>query len=198
MLENILPHIKKWWLSFIFLFFGWLLTVQFWQALTYDIMAAVDNPHPFLFWPLYFVMDNLTLIIHEAGHTMFGLFGHRFTSILGGTLMQLLLPTAIFIAGWFYRNIYTAQLGLFWLAFSWFDTAAYCLDAKYRLLPLIGNLPKSAHDFYNILSSLGWMDHYRSIAMIMFVLGLLIMLLSLLWPLFVKKEAEYVNLDLDT
>src|SRR2546422_2587738 len=46
-------------------------------------------------------LDSLDLAIHEFGHPLFGLFG-EFIGVLGGTLMQLLMP-AIFV-GYFWRQ----------------------------------------------------------------------------------------------
>ena len=74
------------------------------------------------------------------------------------------------------------------------DSAAYCADAKYQDLPLIGNLPKSAHDFTNLLNMTSLLEHYRTIAWIMYAIGFLALLGALLWPLFQKKETESVHL----
>ena len=41
--------------------------------------------------PQWFVLDWLNLPMHEAGHTVFVLFG-EFIQFLGGTLMQLAVP----------------------------------------------------------------------------------------------------------
>ncbi|MCU0365459.1 MAG: hypothetical protein MUE93_07320 [Ignavibacteriaceae bacterium] len=49
------------------------------------------------------LLDNIDLVIHEAGHFFFMLFG-KFIYTLGGTLMQIILPSII--AGYFLRNNY--------------------------------------------------------------------------------------------
>jgi hypothetical protein len=194
-IDRSLPYIKKWFFSFLMFIPTWVVIEQFWMALNANILFAVNYPYPFFIWPLMFVLDNLTLIIHEGGHTIFGFFGWRFLGILGGTLMQLLIPFLIFLSAWYKKQITLAQFSLFWLGFSWMDSAAYCYDAMFRNLPLIGNLPKSAHDFHNMLIDLNLINHYKTIAWIMFSIGFLILALGLLWPLFKKEELEYVNLS---
>ena len=60
-----------------------------------------------VYWVLnrgeFSLMDNIDLVIHEAGHFFFSLFG-KFIYTLGGTLMQIILPSII--AGYFFRNNY--------------------------------------------------------------------------------------------
>ena len=42
----------------------------------------------------YGLLDNIDLVIHEAGHFFFSFFG-KFIYTLGGTLMQVILPSVI-------------------------------------------------------------------------------------------------------
>lgn len=166
------------------------------MTIEYNILLAVSYKHVFGFSMIYFVMDNLTLIIHEAGHTIFGIFGWRFLTVLGGTLLQMLIPFVLFIASWRGRKIFASQASLYWLGFAWLDSAAYCADAYTQDLPLIGNLPKSSHDFLNILSDLNILNHYMTVAWIFFTIGFLILLTGILLPLFKSQQTKYVDLDL--
>ena len=193
--ERALPYIKKWFFSGLLFIPTWIVIEQFWMALTANIFFAVNYPYPFFVWPLLWPLDNLTLIIHESGHTIFSFFGWRFLAVLGGTLMQMLIPFAVFATAWYKKQRFTAQFGLFWLGFSWMDSAAYCADAMYRNLPLIGGLPKTAHDFRNILISTNLLDHYMTIAWLMFIVGLLLLVLGLAWPVFERKDYDYVDLE---
>lgn len=193
-IDRSLPFIKKWFFSFLLLIPTWVILEQFWMAIRHNILFAVDYPYPFFLWPFLFILDNLTLIIHEAGHTLFGFFGWRFLGILGGTLMQMLIPFLLFLSAWYKDQRILAQFSLFWLGFSWLDSAAYCADAYQTRLPLIGNLPVSAHDFSNMLTQLQIMDKYLTIAWTMYGIGFVILVAGLIWPLFKKKELEYVNL----
>jgi len=62
----------------------------------------------------YGLLDNIDLVIHEAGHLFFRFFG-KFIYTLGGTLMQIIIPSII--AGFFFRNDYRTgvQVALLWL-----------------------------------------------------------------------------------
>ena len=39
-------------------------------------------------------------VFHEAGHLLFGVFGWETLTVLGGTLMQLLVPMPVFAVAW--------------------------------------------------------------------------------------------------
>ena len=124
-----------------------------------------------------------------------GIFRWRFLTILGGTIMEMLIPFLLFISAWWKHQKAVVQFSLFWLAFAWFDSAAYCMDARFQQLPLIGNLPKTAHDFTNLLTTTGLIDHYRTFAWFMFLIGFVILIISLTWPAFYKnKKPEEVEL----
>ena len=194
--EKTLPFLKTYWFSIILIFWSWFIVKQFYMTIEYNILLAVSYKHVFGFSMIYFVMDNLTLIIHEAGHTIFGIFGWRFLTVLGGTLLQMLIPFVLFIASWRGRKIFASQASLYWLGFAWLDSAAYCADAYTQDLPLIGNLPKSSHDFLNILSDLNILNHYMTVAWIFFTIGFLILLTGILLPLFKSQQTKYVDLDL--
>ena len=189
--------LKKWGLSILLVLFSWFLVKQFWWALKFNIFFAVNYDHVAGFNAIYFLMDNLTLIIHEAGHTIIGIFGWRLFTIMGGTLFQLLFPILVFIFGWRNKKVFTTQIALFWLGFSLLDTAAYCADAFQRQLPLVGNLPKSAHDFFNILNTLNLFEQYKTIAWSIYGLGLLVLAAAILWPLIIPKETKHIQLDLE-
>ncbi len=194
--DKLVPFIKKYWLSAILALFSWFILKQFYLAIRFNIFYAVLYDQPFGFGIIYFLMDNLTLIIHEAGHTIFGIFGWRFLTILGGTLMQMLIPFLIVIWGWFNKKQFIIQASLYWLGFAWIDSAAYADDTLDKAMPLIGNLPKSAHDFGNLLSSMNLLEQHATVAWIMYSIGLLILLFSVIYPVLIPEETEYINLDL--
>ena len=194
--EKAFPFLKTYWFSIILIFWSWFIVKQFYMSLEYNILLAVSYKHVFGFSMIYFVIDNLTLIIHEAGLTIFGIFGWRFLTVFGGTLLQILLPFFLFIVSWRSRKIVVSQASLYWLGFAWLDSAAYCADAYTQDLPLIGNLPKSSHDFLNILSDMNILNHYKTISWVMFVIGCFILITGMALPYFSKKRTETVNLDL--
>ena len=84
----------------------------------------------------YGLIDNVDLVIHEAGHIFFSLFG-KFIYTLGGTLMQLIIP--FIIAAYFFRNNYRTgvQFGLLWLGQNIINISVYAADARSQKLPLL-------------------------------------------------------------
>ena len=176
--------------------FIWILLEQFWLAITTNILLAVNYPYPFFIWPVMFVIDNVSLIIHEGGHTIFGFFNWRFLTILGGTLLECLIPFLLFISTWRNKQITLAQFSLFWLGFTWLEAAAYCSDAQYLNLPLIGGLPKSAHDFMNLLTMTDLILYSKEIAWTMYAVAVVCFIGTLLWPLTKRPELERIHLDL--
>lgn len=192
-----LPHIKKWWFSVLCIPFCWVLAKQFWMALKWDISFDWLYEYPFFLSPFFFLIDNFLLIVHEAGHTFFGFFGSLFIEILGGTFFEILLPFLIFIYGWWNYNRIVAQLGLLFTAFAWIESSAYAADAVTRRMPLIRNLPKSAHDFYNLFSMKGVLDHHMFFAWLMYWIGIMALMLFLLYPLWEPKKYDSVEIEMD-
>ncbi len=194
--DKALPLLRLYWLSFILLFCSWFIIKQHYMAIEYNIFLAVDYKHVGWFSWIYFLIDNFLLIVHEAGHSIFGIFGWRFLTVLGGTLLQILLPFIIFAACWRAGSLYGAQFMLYITGFGWLSASGYAADAYEQKLPLIGNLPKSAHDYLNLLSDLNILNHYKTVAWIMFSIGVLVLIATLLLPLLHSRKSEYVSLDL--
>lgn len=195
--EIALEFLKKWIWTILLLIPALIVAHQFWLSLARNILMAVNYEYPPVISPLLFVLDFIILFVHEAGHTIFGIFGLRFLAIIGGTLMQLLIPFLILASAYWNGQQWLMQFSLFMLGFSWLDTAAYCADAKFQDLPLIGNLPKTAHDFTNMLNALDLLDYYREIAWLFFSIGLLCLLFSLIIPLINTKKPTHVDLSSD-
>lgn len=195
--DNALPHIKKWWFSVVCIPFCWILADQYWMALKWEISFAWLYDHPFFLSPFFFLIDNFLLIVHEAGHTFLGFLGSRFIEILGGTLFEILLPFLIFVYGWWNYNRIVAQLGLLLTAFAWIESSAYAADAASRRLPLIGNLPKSAHDFYNLFSMKGVLDDHMFYAWSMYWIGIITLILFLSYPFWERNQYDSVEIKID-
>ncbi|MFV1885053.1 MAG: hypothetical protein ACMZ7B_11235 [Balneola sp.] len=196
-IDNVIPFLKKWGVSMLLFVPGWILVEQYWVSFNTNILFAVNYPYPFFLSPIFFILDASTLLIHEGGHTIFGFLGWRFLTILGGSLMSWLIPFLIFVSAWYKNQRFVAQFSLFWLSYAWFSSAAYCMDAYHQNLPLIGNLPKSAHDYTNMLSMLNILDKYQTVAWIMFVISFIILILCMIWPLFEKKDLETIDLSME-
>lgn len=127
------------------------------------------------------LLDNIDLVIHEAGHFFFSLFG-KFIYTLGGTLMQIILPSII--AGYFFRNNYRTgvQFGLLWLGQNFINISVYSADAQARKLPLLGG-NKVYHDWHYMLGEIGILEHDYLIGYTFFGIAIAIFLVSILMPL---------------
>lgn len=129
----------------------------------------------------YSLIDNVDLVIHEAGHAIFSLFG-KFIYTLGGTLMQIILPSII--AGFFLRNNYRTgvQVGLLWLGQNFINISVYAADARVQKLPLLGG-NKVYHDWHYLLNTTGLLEYDAEIGNVIFGFAVLIFLVSVLMPL---------------
>lgn len=115
--------------------------------------------------------DGVDLIIHEAGHTIFLLFGN-FLHILGGSLLQILVPL-IFVSYFaLTRQHFSSALTLFWFGQSLINVSVYVGDAATMQLPLLGG-EASIHDWNYLLSSFGLLPHTAAIAKIIYSIGFL-------------------------
>lgn len=137
--------------------------------------------------PEYTMMDNVDLIIHEAGHFFAMPFG-TFIMFAGGTLMQMILPS--FLAWYFYHNDYRfgAQVSLFWLGHNLLNISVYAADAGTRALPLLGG-DSSRHDWWNMLGRLDLLEYDHVIGGAFFVGALVVFALCLALPRWMWTEA---------
>lgn len=180
-----------------------------WATVLERLTAPGERSDPWLFWTrlgvyaafvvwgLYFVsldlrtneigasfMHRVNLVFHEAGHVLFRPFG-QFMTILGGSLMQLLVPATVIGAMiWKNQDNFGAALGLWWFGQSMKDLAPYINDARDLQLQLLTghaqDVPET-HDWANILLDLGLIFHEKRIARIDDVTGSALILLALLW-----------------
>ena len=126
-------------------------------------------------------LHNVNLPFHEFGHILFSPFG-RFMGLLGGSLLQVLLPLglgAVFL--WQYRDNFAASIMLWWSGQNFIDISPYIADASFRTIPLIGGLGKEAHDWGNILTELGWLRYDYTLGRASFILGSVLIILANIW-----------------
>lgn len=156
-----LKPLKKWYLSFVLI-----------PLAVYFILSRGE----------YTLIDNIDLIIHEAGHFFFMFFGD-FIQMAGGTLMQIIFP--LFIAWYFYRNGYRmgVQLFIFWLGQNLINISVYAADANKMKLKLIGG----RHDWLYLLNKLGLRQEADLIGYVFVVLAICIFILAILLPLRYEK-----------
>ena len=150
-----------------------------WRLYAMDVGAA-DIMNSF--------MHLIVLPIHEAGHLLFIPLG-RFMCMLGGSLLQVLLPliltmSFIFGFGGSRRDNFAASLMLWWAAASIIDVAPYIWDAydpKMRLLGGNTGAESDGHDWQNILGDLGLLRRAHLIGGIAHNFGFAGMLAAWAW-----------------
>jgi len=161
---------------------GWAYQIKRWvpSAIMLPIMIWLIMNRGTYTW-----IDNADLVIHEAGHLFFVLFG-KFIYTLGGTLMQILLPSLII--WYFWRNSYRtgAQVGLLWLGQNLINISVYAADARAHALPLLGG-NKVYHDWTYILGTTNLLQYDIEVGYMFFRLAILIFLMTLLLPLIFQE-----------
>lgn len=136
-------------------------------------------------------MHNINLVFHEAGHVIFRLLGN-FMAILGGSLLQLIIPLLVILNFVFkHRDNFAAAIGLWWLAQSMMDLVPYISDARSQEMWLLGGVRgkdmPGIHDWNNILSRLDLLEYDHVLASGLMVVAIGLMLLSFLWGAWLLK-----------
>jgi len=145
---------------------------------------------PIMIWLImnrgqYSWIDNADLVIHEAGHFFFTLFG-KFIYTLGGSLMQILLPSLI--TWYFWRNSCRtgAQFGLLWLGQNLINISIYASDAQAQSLPLLGG-NKVYHDWTYLLGTTNLLQYDAVVGYMFFGAAIIIFLITALLPLIFEE-----------
>jgi len=170
MLEDLTPYtykdiIKKWSISIII-----LPIIIYW---------CINRGH-------YGLLDNADLVIHEGGHYFFMWFG-KFVYTLGGTLMQIILPSLIVF--YFLKNYYRPGVQIFglWLGQNLLNISVYAADARARQLPLLGG-NKVYHDWTYILSKLNILEYDQEVGYVFFGLAILVFIFVLIMPMILTDK----------
>jgi hypothetical protein len=133
------------------------------------------------------------LVFHEAGHIIFSPFG-RFLTVLGGSLMQVLVPVVAAIAFVRQQDPFSAAICGWWAGQNLIDLAPYIADARALQLILLGGhtgAEVEGHDWEYILTQLRVTHLDHQIGMTAYAIGLLIMIGSLALAVrFALREAE--------
>ncbi len=138
------------------------------------------------------LLDNANLLFHEAGHMVFGLVGIEFITVLGGTLLQLIIPMIIIFYFYSNSNSFGAQVGLYWLGENIVNIARYVGDANVKIIPLIGG----GHDWEYLLSQMGILSSAETLGGFLRIIGIMIMLAiiirmgyQILWEINNRKKS---------
>ncbi|HEU4684543.1 MAG TPA: hypothetical protein VFS39_08600 [Nitrospira sp.] len=126
----------------------------------------------------------INLPFHEAGHVLFMPFG-RFLMLLGGSLGQILMPVVCLLTFVIKtKDPFGAAVALWWTGENFLDLAPYINDARSLDLPLLGGVTgkeTDAHDWEQILATLGWLQYDHRLAHLSSSLGTLLMLAAIAW-----------------
>ncbi len=146
-------------------FVGWA------AAYVLFLIYAALNTSGFLF------IDMANLMIHEMGHTLFSWAGY-YTTILGGTLAQILVPLACLLV--FLRQGRTTAVAFaaFWGFENLLYVATYMGDARRSALPLVGG---DESDWTILFSHWGVLQHDLTIAAWTRGIGWVGMLATVAW-----------------
>ena len=165
---------------------SWVVRLPVLIFMIYLLIQNMFNPDYFGF------IRYFDLIIHEAGHWIFMPFGETLT-ILGGTLMQIIIPVVFAGAFWRQFDYFGLSFCLVWLGDNLFYVATYIGDARARVLPLLGG-DSSGHDWYALLSGWGMLNYDTTIATLVQFLGVLIAVFGVvlgggaLWMMYKGKK----------
>jgi hypothetical protein len=119
-------------------------------------------------------IDNIDLVIHEAGHAIFAFFGD-FIHVLMGSGFQTLFP-AVFVGYFALKKAwYSASIVLMWVGINLVNVSVYAGDAQRMQLPLLGN---GEHDWNWIFSQLGVLQYTDSIASMIYLLGVVVLVVA--------------------
>jgi hypothetical protein len=120
-------------------------------------------------------LDSLDLAIHETGHLLFAFDGETL-AVLGGTLMQLLVPAAFMVALWRQGDRHGATIPLWWLGQNCWNISVYIRDAREQALPLVGG---GEHDWAFLLGEWGLLQRDQLIGGAVYLCGALVYLTAI-------------------
>ena len=150
----------------------------------YGLICAL-NPGTFR------ILDWVDLVFHEAGHTIFGFLG-EFVGVLGGSLMQVLIPAMV--TGYFllYNQRWSGTVTLFWIGQSLFNVSVYVKDARAQALPLLGG-DDTLHDWNWLLGKLHLLRWDQIIGNAVYLLGVVVIVASFVAGLYLSREDQTVK-----
>jgi hypothetical protein len=138
------------------------------------------------------LLSDIDLAIHEFGHMLFMPFGIQFLGstmvILGGSLTQVAFPLIFF--GYFWRkqdgqrrDLFAAMVCLWWSGINLLSVAIYCADSRAgQLMLLDGSTGQESdgHDWNNLLTRWGLLEHDTAIARWMRAIAWLVCVASII------------------
>ncbi len=139
----------------------------------------------FSFMEWHFI-DNINLIIHEAGHSVFIFFGD-FINILSGSLFQILFPFVFVLYFYKKQEYFSASLLLFWVGQNIINVSVYASDAQTMQLPLLGG----EHDWNYLLQTTGLLGYTNMIGSSMYAIGVIVIVLAICLSLVTSLDKKF-------
>ncbi len=124
-----------------------------------------------------FLLDHANLLFHEAGHVLLGFFSDRLEPY-GGTVGQLIFPSAVFISAWRQRQTLGVGAASLWFFENWLNIAYYMADARKLQLPLVGG---GNHDWNTMFDRWGLLQYDTAIASVVNTAAWLGFVLTCVW-----------------
>lgn len=137
-------------------------------------------------------IDNIDLIFHEAGHTIFFFMPTLFV-VMAGSGVQVLIPL-ILAFHFYYRNEYVSSaIILSWAGQSMINVSVYAKDSVVMLLPLLGG-DSVSHDWHYIMSTLHILKYTPQVWITIYVLGIITIISSIFLVIYysIKPKVEII------
>jgi len=125
----------------------------------------------------FLCLDYANLVIHEAGHPLFSVFGYT-VMILGGTLGELIAPLLCASFFFFQRQTYGLVFSVFWFFENFLYIGTYMSDARTLSLPIVNS---DESDWTILFTQWGVLDYDQKIGHFTRQLGWLGMLSVVAW-----------------
>ncbi|MFH0736156.1 MAG: hypothetical protein V1773_17110 [bacterium] len=141
----------------------------------------------------FFFIDWFNLLIHEGGHGVFMFFG-RYIYTMGGTLMQIILPTLFIVYCIRFNKKFSAQLAIIWLGENLINISVYAADARAHKLPLLGG-KNVYHDWTYLLNTIGIIQYDIAVGYFFYCSAIGCFIIAFLLPLFLSNRSNVTVLD---
>lgn len=132
------------------------------------------------------IIDSVNLIFHEAGHAIFFFLGD-FVQIVGGSLMQVLIPASVTYYFYKRKEYFSACVVLFWVGQSFVNVSVYAGDAVAMQLPLLGG-EGVIHDWNYLLSSLHMLSATPIVSEMFFLSGFALYIIAVYFGIYEAVE----------
>lgn len=129
-------------------------------------------------------LDYVNLPFHEFGHLLFSPFGVTI-QFMGGTISQLMWPFILIVYFIRRKESISVSFCLFWFGENFLNISKYIADARSMKLPLVGG---GIHDWNFLLGKWHILRYDYAIANVIFVIGVMIMIGSMVLAFFAKPK----------